>query len=209
MLDAVQRLRERQGRLKVIVSLAPSVQKEMVMRMIREHAPQDGIELSAHPVREVFARSRLVVAVSGTVTLEAAISVTPMVIIYKVSPLSYRFAKALVRVSHVGLANLISGREIVPELLQDDATPEKIARTVQDMLGGESRLENIRRQMRASASVIPTTDNVEDSTVEKQTPTTCRNDHGESIQAAGGHDVQPGDCRLHICDTFSSEACTG
>jgi len=154
MLDAVHRLRERQGRLKVIVSLAPSVQKEMVMRMIRVHALQDGIELSAHPVREVFARSRLVVAVSGTVTLEAAISGTPMVIIYKVSPLSYRFAKALVHVSHVGLANLIAGRQIVPELLQDDATPENIACTVQDMLGDESRLESIRRQMRAVAKLL-------------------------------------------------------
>jgi lipid-A-disaccharide synthase len=149
MLNAASRLKKTSDGLKVIVSLAPSVQKEMVTRMIRAHGLRDDVELCAHPVREVLTRSRLVVAVSGTVTLEAAICGTPMVIIYKVSPLSYRCAKALVRVRYVGLANLIAGREIVPELLQDDATPDIIAHTVRDMLGDTDRLESIRRQMRA------------------------------------------------------------
>ncbi len=148
MLAAAGLVKERIGKLKVIVSLAPSVNKDLKERLIRSHRPGGmDVELAKGPVREVFEKSRLVVAASGTVTLEAAIAGVPMVIIYKVSPLSAKLGKALIRVRHVGLANLIAGREVVPELLQNDATPEKIAKKVYQMLLDETALENMRGQM--------------------------------------------------------------
>ena len=113
MLSAADLLRDRMGSLTVLVSQAPFVNKGAVARIVRSH-PGVNVELVDGPVREVFERSRMVVAASGTVTLEAAIACVPTVIVYKLSPLSFRLGKAMVRVSYAGLANLIAGGEVQP-----------------------------------------------------------------------------------------------
>ncbi|MBS3905811.1 MAG: lipid-A-disaccharide synthase, partial [Syntrophaceae bacterium] len=64
---------------------------------------------------------------SGTATLEASILGKPMVIVYKVSSLTYWVARALIRVKHIGLVNLVAGKEIVKELIQGEVNPERIA----------------------------------------------------------------------------------
>lgn len=64
---------------------------------------------------------------SGTSTLQAALACTPMVVAYRMSPLSFQVAKRVVRVDHVGLVNLVAGDRIVPELIQDEATPEALS----------------------------------------------------------------------------------
>ncbi|MBU4412930.1 MAG: lipid-A-disaccharide synthase, partial [Proteobacteria bacterium] len=64
---------------------------------------------------------------SGTVSLELAILDVPMVISYRVSPLTYFLGRRLIKVQYASLVNLVAGREVVPELLQDEAVPEKIA----------------------------------------------------------------------------------
>ena len=66
-----------------------------------------------------------------------------MVIIYKVSAVSYWLGRALIKVEHIGLVNLIAGKKLVPELLQQEASPEKIAGTVFEMLSDVSRLERL------------------------------------------------------------------
>ena len=88
-----------------------------------------------------------IVAASGTVTLQAAINAVPMVIVYRVSPASAWLGRKLVRVPHVGLVNLVAGRELAPELLQDDATGDNIARAILDMLANENELTELRRQL--------------------------------------------------------------
>jgi lipid-A-disaccharide synthase len=70
----------------------------------------------------------MIVAASGTVTLEAAILGTPLVVVYKVNPLTYWLGKRLVKVNYVALVNIIAGEEIAPELIQHEVTPELIAR---------------------------------------------------------------------------------
>ena len=69
-----------------------------------------------------------------------------MIIVYRLSPLSFFLAKIFVRIKHVGLANIIAQQEIVPELLQDDASPEKIAQTALSLLNRE-KLEKIRTRL--------------------------------------------------------------
>jgi lipid-A-disaccharide synthase len=105
------------------------------------------LKLVDDPVWKIFRQSKLVVAASGTVTLEAAISGTPMVIVYKVSRTSYWLGKLLIRVKHIGLANLIAGRQVVPELLQHEASSKNIANTVSGMLSDESNLEDVRKEL--------------------------------------------------------------
>jgi lipid-A-disaccharide synthase len=74
------------------------------------------------------------ITVSGTVTLEIAMIGIPMVIIYKVAPLTYTIAKRLIKVDHIGLCNIVAGERIVKELIQDDASPEKIADEITGIL---------------------------------------------------------------------------
>jgi lipid-A-disaccharide synthase len=74
-----------------------------------------------------MALSDLIITASGTATLEAAILGKPMVIVYKVSSLTYWVARALIRVKHIGLVNLVAGKEIARELIQEEVNPERIA----------------------------------------------------------------------------------
>ena len=97
-------------------------------------SPDIDLEIISAPVEEVFQCCSMLIAASGTVTLQAAIHGLPMVIIYKVSPLSYWLGRALVRVKNIGLVNLISENEIVPELVQYDATAGNIADAVSEIL---------------------------------------------------------------------------
>jgi lipid-A-disaccharide synthase len=98
-------------------------------------------------LRDILDEATLVITASGTVTLEAAIAGTPMIIVYKVSNLSYWLAKLLVRVEYIGLANLVAGKMVVPELIQHQASAEKIAHQALQLLGDEKRLAEMRREL--------------------------------------------------------------
>lgn len=147
MLDAAEILAARIKHLKFIVSIAPGVAKAFVEEIIAKQQTLINFELSVGNVSKVFDKCKLVVAASGTVTLQAAISGTPMVIIYKVSPISYWLGRALIRVEHIGLVNLIAGQKLVPELLQHEASPGRIADTVFDMLNDTSGLERLGKEL--------------------------------------------------------------
>jgi lipid-A-disaccharide synthase len=115
--------------LQFVLPLAPGLSKTMV-------APW--LEKISLPVRvveglpyDVMNLSELLIMSSGTATLEAALLGKPMVILYKLSTLSYWIGRMLVHVEHIGLVNLVAGKRIAPELLQRDATP---ARTVEEAL---------------------------------------------------------------------------
>jgi lipid-A-disaccharide synthase len=114
------------------------------------------IEPAAGEVRAVFEKSSLVLAASGTITLEAAIFGVPMIILYRVSPISYYLGRALVNVPHIGLANLISGERVVPELIQKAANPADIAREAILLLRNPERLERMREKLRAVRHLLGT-----------------------------------------------------
>ncbi len=143
MLDAARILFQKINPIKFIISLAPEVEGKYKEDIVEKFNGAAGIEIATDGVRRIFEKSRMVIAASGTVTLEAAISGTPMVIIYKVSPLSYFLGKNMIQVKHIGLVNLIAGKEIVPELIQRAATPERIADTVSKMLSDSSGLKTL------------------------------------------------------------------
>jgi lipid-A-disaccharide synthase len=88
--------------------------------------------------------SDVAMVASGTATLETALLQTPMVITYKISPLTAAVGKRLIRVQHIGLVNIIAGKALVPELVQDDATAEKLAAEVKSILSDRQRSDAIR-----------------------------------------------------------------
>jgi lipid-A-disaccharide synthase len=85
---------------------------------------------------DAMAHCDLALAASGTVTVEAALLGAPMVTFYKVTPLTYAIGKPLVKVPFYSMVNLIAGRKIVPELIQDDMTGERIAAEAGTLLDG-------------------------------------------------------------------------
>ena len=99
-----------------------------------------------HNTYEIIQICEIIVAASGTVTLETAILGTPLVVIYKVNPLTYWLGKLLIRVKNVALANIVAGETVAPELIQHEATPERIAREVLDILGDSERQAWIRQR---------------------------------------------------------------
>jgi lipid-A-disaccharide synthase len=88
---------------------------------------------------------------SGTTTLEAALSDTPMVVAYRMSSFTFAIARRVIRVPHVSLVNLVAGREVVPELLQDDASPETLVQAILPLLDHDGQAE--RRQRDGLAAV--------------------------------------------------------
>lgn len=147
MINAARILNRKIDNVKFLISLAPEVKRKYVEDIIKKHKITVAFELVAEGSEKVFERSKFVVVASGTVTLEAAISGIPMVIIYKVSPISYWLGRSMIQVKHIGLVNLIAGRKIVPELLQKEASPGRIADTVFKMLSDSSDLERIRLEL--------------------------------------------------------------
>ena len=147
MLGAAQILQKKVKTVRFMVSLAPDVKRKTVEEIVNKHKGVVDLDIVSGPVRKIFNLSSVVIAASGTVTLESAISGTPTVIIYKVSPISYWLGRALIQVKHIGLVNLITGKKIVPELLQDQASPARIADTVFNMLSDAAGLEKLRLEL--------------------------------------------------------------
>ncbi len=147
MLETADILKDRLKDARFIISHAPSVARQQIEEIVAERAGRMDFEIISEGVERVFARSDVLVAASGTVTLQAAIHGTPMVIIYKVSPVSFLLGRALVRVPHIGLVNLVAGRELVPELVQDAASAPNIAAAVENMLADPRHLNQLKQQL--------------------------------------------------------------
>ena len=90
-----------------------------------------------------------VLVTSGTATLEVALCKRPMVISYKISPLTYAYVKRKIKVPHVGLPNILLGKEAVPELLQHDAVPEKLAAALADWYEHPDKVAALQQDFRA------------------------------------------------------------
>ena len=147
MLDTANILKDRLKHARFIISHAPSVERQQIDMIVAEHSGRMDAEIISNGVETVFERSDVIVAASGTVTLQAAIHGTPMVIIYKVSPISFLLGRALVRVPHIGLVNLVAGQELVPEFVQKEANPDNIASAVENMLADKNHLNHLRQQL--------------------------------------------------------------
>ncbi len=147
MLDAVTRLKVHFPDLKVLVSLASSLDRSFVEEIIEKYQGSLKVELVEGGASNTFNQSAVLVAASGTVTLEAALAGIPMVIVYRVSPLSYRLGKALIRVKYISLVNLIARRELLPELIQEKASSENIFSAVKNMLDNPGKLAFLHKKL--------------------------------------------------------------
>ena len=107
-----------------------------------------GVAIVEGRTDDVLNASDVVLTASGTATVQTALHEKPMVILYKLSPLTYRLGRPFVKVDTFGMANLIAGRRIVPELIQDDCTPERVAGEALALLNDRGRADRMRADLR-------------------------------------------------------------
>ncbi len=147
----------REKKMVFLIPLASSISEEEIRSNgLDEFGADLDIRLMTDNTHDMMAACDAAVVVSGTVTLELAMLNTPMVVIYKVSNATYRIGRILVNrdLKYFSLVNLIAGRAIVTELLQDEVSPERIEEDLNSILFDESRrnamlrdLEQVRKRM--------------------------------------------------------------
>jgi lipid-A-disaccharide synthase len=152
MLDAAERVRARHPDAQFVVPVAPTVREQDLRPHLARHATLE-VKLVDGRAEEVVGASDAALVKSGTSTLEAALMARPMVVVYRFSWLSWVVARALVKVAHVALVNLLAGRRLVPELLQREANGERMAaeleRLLDDRAAREEQIAGLR-SVRAS-----------------------------------------------------------
>jgi lipid-A-disaccharide synthase len=127
MLDAARQIARKTPDARFILPLATTACAETIDEIVAPYKNEIDIELATLGMATALDRCRAAVVASGTATLETALAGVPMVIIYKLSPLTYYLGRKLIRVDHIGLVNLIARERVAPELIQKQANPEAIA----------------------------------------------------------------------------------
>ncbi|MNQ39168.1 Lipid-A-disaccharide synthase [compost metagenome] len=153
-LDAAVRLRTlRPGIRFVLPCASPERRVQLEQMLVGRDLPLSLLDGRSH---DALAACDAVLIASGTATLEALLYKRPMVVAYKVAPLTYRILKRLVSSAYISLPNLLAERLLVPELIQDAATPEALAQALAPLLDdGEVQTEGfdvIHRALRRDAS---------------------------------------------------------
>ncbi len=153
MFEAARRVKERIPDTCFVIPVAPGIGSEtrgLIEKALVDRIPEKwrpAFRLVHNRTHEAIAASEIILAASGTVTLEAGIIGTPMVVIYSVSPLTYHLGRHLIKVKYCSLVNLVAGREIVPEILQNEITPERLADELVSRLEDPATLEETRKAL--------------------------------------------------------------
>lgn len=135
MLAGAKLLKEQLPEVDFVMPRAGTIPKELLEQRIKESGLE--VRITEGHNYDLFSVADLALATSGTVTLEAALCGLGSVILYKTSALTYFIAKLVVNIPDIGLPNIVAGKHILPELLQDNFTPEKVAAAAKELLEPE------------------------------------------------------------------------
>ncbi len=145
MLRAADILNRRFQDMQFILPVAPTLSENFIRSFIR-NSPVP-ITLADGRVYDVLRASDAALVTSGTATLETGLMAVPMVIVYRVSSLSYFIGRMIVDVDHIGLVNIVAGKRIVPELVQQEATPQNMADAMSVLLADQGRYDKVKAEL--------------------------------------------------------------
>jgi lipid-A-disaccharide synthase len=141
MIKAVEILSSHYPHLRGLLPVAPTIPPELVHSFLKESSAE--ISISQRSIYDTLTVCDLALVASGTATVETAILGVPMVLLYRASAITYWVAKRVIKVPFVGLVNLVAGEQVIPELIQDDVTPDRLAQEAFEILEGGQKRENM------------------------------------------------------------------
>lgn len=144
-LQAAALLQRQRPDLRFVLPVVPGLRPQL-QPLLQQYAPDTQIQLVDGRSHEALAACDVTLIASGTATLEAALFKRPMVIAYKLHPLSWQIMKRMRYQPWVGLPNILCQDFVVPELLQDDATPKALATAVTGWLDSPAKADAVRRR---------------------------------------------------------------
>lgn len=145
IIDAAVLLKQRFPELQFVLPLASTLSAEAIAPQLIAAGLE--VKITRERIHDMIRACDAVISVSGTVTLEIALVGTPMVIIYKLSPLTYQLAKRLVKVPNIGLCNIVAGGTVVRELIQDEANGNNISAEIVSILTDFNYDSTIRHKL--------------------------------------------------------------
>ena len=144
LASAVPRISSRVVGTQFIIARAPHLADSYF-------APFDGggapVRIVVDQTDNVLAAADVVVTASGTATVQTALHGKPMVVVYRLSPITYKLGKPLVRVSSYSMVNLVAGEQVVEELIQEACTPDAVAAATIELLTNAERVEDMKEQL--------------------------------------------------------------
>jgi lipid-A-disaccharide synthase len=136
------RLIHKDRKVQFVLALAPGMQRSQIDSYLLPDVPMHAVEDATY---DAVAAADLSIVSSGTATVEAALLDAPMIVVYRLAPLTAAIARLLVRTPMFAMVNLIAGKRVVPELVQNDFTPERLARETIRLLDAPEARAEMRR----------------------------------------------------------------
>lgn len=146
LLDAAARLHARHPNLQFILPRASTLtEADFAPYFVDRNLPLTLVPGRAY---DVMAACDAIVSASGTATLEIALMGTPLAVVYRIAPLSYRFMRRMIKVDHIALCNIVAGERIAPELIQHDATADRITAEAESLVYDDVRNGQMRERLK-------------------------------------------------------------
>lgn len=153
LLDAARLIHGRLPAVQFLLARAPHLSDELFTG-IDGRSP--AITMLENATDEVLGTADVALLASGTVTVQAALRECPMIVVYRLSPLTYRLGRPFVHVNTFAMANLVAGHQVVPELVQDDFTSDAVARHALALLEDRRRADAMRAELRTVKAKLGT-----------------------------------------------------
>lgn len=145
MVGAAGIIQKELGQCQFLLPVADSIDPELIRSKLGGNSL--GIRIVTGRNYDVMNCSDTLIMASGSSTLEAGLFTVPMVIIYKVHPLTYFIAKFMTTITHFGLINIVAGEGVVPELLNEQVTPERVAAEALQVLQNPQQADKVRQRL--------------------------------------------------------------
>ena len=144
MLEAAVEF-EQSGAAEIVVGKSSSVPLAVYEHIINNRS---GLHIVERDTHHLMKHAHVAIVASGTATLETGYLGTPMIVLYTVSPITYRIGKMLVKIKNIALANIVSGKQVVPELIQKDVTVRNIIRELDKYFRDASYYEEVQTSLK-------------------------------------------------------------
>jgi len=146
MLESAEKMLQENPDCQFFLPAASTISPEMLQGILNNYKVK--VHLTSENIYDLMNIADTAIAASGTVTLEAAILGLPVVVVYKMSAITYFIGKLLVKIPHISLPNIVMEERMIPELLQDEVTAENVAREASYLLRTHPNAEGVREKLR-------------------------------------------------------------